>query len=49
MKKGGVCVYVHRDLSFSRIDLSKFSIEQHFEASAILLLNFPDYIYIISI
>jgi hypothetical protein len=49
MKKGGVCIYVHRDPSFSKTDLSKFSIEQHFEASAILLLNCPDYIYIISI
>jgi hypothetical protein len=45
MKKGGF----HSYLRFFKIDLSKFSTEWQFEASAILLLNFPDYIYIISI
>jgi exonuclease III len=49
MKMGGVCIYVHRDLSFSKIDLSSYSIDQHFEASAIFLPNSFDYIYIISV
>jgi hypothetical protein len=48
-KKGGVCIYVHCDLHYSKIDLGKFSIDQHTEATAILLSNFYDNIYIISI
>jgi exonuclease III len=49
LNKGGVCIYVHRDLSFSKIDLSYFSTDQHLEACAILLSDFPNRIYIISI
>jgi hypothetical protein len=49
LKKGGVCIYVHCDLSYSKIDLSKLSTDQHIEASVILLSHFSDNIYIISI
>jgi hypothetical protein len=49
MKKGGVCIYVYRDLSYSKIDLSNFSIDQRIEASAILLSNSFGNIYILSI
>jgi hypothetical protein len=37
MKEGGVCIYVRHDLSYSKIDLSNFYIDQHIEVSAILL------------
>jgi exonuclease III len=48
-KKGGVCIFVHRDLKFSNFDLSNISIKQHLEACAILLSNSSDSVYIISI
>jgi hypothetical protein len=40
MKMGDVCIYVHPDLSFSKIDLSSYSIDQHFEVSAIFFIKF---------
>jgi hypothetical protein len=49
MEKGGVCIYVYCGLSYSKIDLSNFSVDQHIEVSAILLSNFSDNSYIISI
>jgi hypothetical protein len=49
MKKGGVCIYVYRNLSYFNVDLSKFSIDQHIEACAILLSNSFGNIYILSI
>jgi hypothetical protein len=39
MEKGGVCIYVHCCLSYSKIHLSNFSIDQHIKVSAILLFN----------
>jgi exonuclease III len=49
MKKGGVCIYVYPDLSYSKIDLSNFSIDQHIEASTILLSNSFEKIYVVLI
>jgi hypothetical protein len=49
LKKCGVCIYVQCDLSYSKIDLSNFSMDQHIEVSAILLSNYHDKIYILSI
>jgi hypothetical protein len=49
VEKGGVCIYVHCGLSYSKIDLSNFSVDQHIEVSAILLSKFSDNIYIMSI
>jgi hypothetical protein len=37
IKMGGVCIFVHQDVSFTKIDLGKFCIDQHMEACAILL------------
>jgi hypothetical protein len=47
IKKGGVYIYVRCDLSYSKIDLSNFSMDQHTEVSAILLSNSYDNIYIL--
>jgi hypothetical protein len=47
--EGGVCIYVHCDLSYFKIDLSNFSMDQHIEVSVILLFNSCDKIYILSI
>jgi exonuclease III len=40
MKQGGVCIYVYQDLSYSKIDVSNFSLDQHIEVSASLSSNY---------
>jgi hypothetical protein len=49
VKKGGVCIYVYHDFSYSKIDLSNFSIDQHIEASAISLSNCFENMYVVLI
>jgi hypothetical protein len=49
MRKGGVCIYVYQDLSYSKIDLSNLSIDQHIEVSAISLSNSFGKMYIVLI
>jgi hypothetical protein len=49
MKQGGVCIYVYQDLSYSKIDMSNFSLDQHIEVSASLSSNYLQTIYIVII
>jgi exonuclease III len=49
LKKGGVCIFVHKKLKFSSINLNRFCKEQDLEVCAVKLQTSPAIICILSI